>query len=82
MRAGLLRVRYWAVDESNGERVELVAETVQRDDGGYDAVLCGDPRAIDAVLELAAGADRWIAVRVRRIPANAEPRVLPTGAAI
>jgi hypothetical protein len=80
VRAGLLRIRYWAIDSETGSRAELIAEATQRGDGGYDSVFSTDPRAIDAVLEMNSG-DRWLAVRTRRVPAGAA-RVLPTGTEI
>jgi hypothetical protein len=80
VRAGLLRIRYWAIDPETDARSELIAETVQRGDGGYDTVFCADSRAIDAVLEMRSG-DEWMAVRTRRVPAGTA-RVLPTGAEI
>ncbi len=81
MRAGLLRIRYWAVDASTGSRTELLAESVQRPDGGYDQVFSADPRAIDAVLEMHAEGDRWIEVRARRVPPG-PPRLLPVSGEI
>ncbi len=81
MRAGLLRIRYWAVDASNGSRSELIAESMQRPDGGYDQVFSADPRAIDAVLEMRADGDRWSEVRSRRVPPG-PPRLLPASGEI
>ncbi len=81
MRTGLLRLRYWAIDPASGERAELLAEVLQRADGRYDRVYCTDGRAIDAVLEMFAGADRWVSVRSLRVPPGA-PRTLPSSSEI
>ncbi len=81
MRTGLLRLRYWAIDAVSGVRGELLAEVSQREDGGFDRVYSTDPRAIDAVLEMDAGAGRWVEVRSRRVPPG-PPRALPSSSDI
>lgn len=76
MRAGLLRICYWAIDSTTGERAELLAVASQGPDGRFDGVFSTDVRAIDAVLEMQAG-DQWRPVRTRRVAPNT-PGLLPT----
>jgi hypothetical protein len=74
MRAGLLRVSYFAVDE-RGQRAEALARVEQGSDGRFAEVFTSDPRAVDVVLELRDG-DAWREVRAQRTAGGA-PRVLP-----
>jgi hypothetical protein len=74
VRPGMLRVRYWALDDA-GQRAELLATVEQGSDGGFAQVFTADARDVDAVLELRDG-DGWREVRTRRAPGGA-PRVLP-----
>lgn len=74
MRAGLVRVQYWALDDA-GARVELIATIEQEADGSYARVFTADARPIERVLQLKDG-DAWRDVRAERWPAG-PPRVLP-----
>ena len=74
MRAGGLRVRYWALD-AHGARTELLATAEQGPGGHFAPVFTYDPRPVDVVLELRHG-DEWREVRARSYPGGAA-RLLP-----
>lgn len=74
MRAGNLRVRYWAVDP-DGTRRDEIAIAEQEADGRFQNVFTSDPRAMDLALEMRDG-ETWREVRSRRIEGG-PPRVLP-----